>query len=145
MIFQWQPASCSEIRCEQVTPMYKDYRMGHFGLGDFIETPKTTTPRGPKTWDSFGLSHFGVRPLRFGPFRSGTVLISYQPVQSPSVEFSNVNNSGQCFNHLVNLLTRWLLRHGKLIVHFKIIGKIILNHCWQGGNASGAETHHTML
>ena len=55
--FQWQPASCSELRCEQVS------------RGD----------------------------------------------QSLSVKFSHVKYSGQCASHLVNLLTRWLLRHGSPI------------------------------
>ena len=108
--------------------MYKDYRMGHFGLGHFGETPRET-PRGPSTWGHFGLNHFGVRPLRFGMFRNGAVLTSYQPVQSLSVDFSIMNNSGQCASYLVNSLARCLLTHGKLIVHLKIIGKNILNHC----------------
>ena len=34
-----------------------------------------------------------------------------------SVDFSDVNNSGLCASHLLNFLSRWLLRHGTLIVH----------------------------
>ena len=39
------------------------------------------------------------------------------------VEFWHVNNSRLCTSHLVNLLSRWLLRHGTLIVYLKITGK----------------------
>ena len=39
---------------------------------------------------------------------------------------SHVNNSGLCASHLVNLLPRWLLRHGTLIVLLKITNKNIL-------------------
>ena len=37
---------------------------------------------------------------------------------------------GLCTSHLVNLLSRWLLRHGTLIVHLKLTGYFFLNHCW---------------
>ena len=39
-----------------------------------------------------------------------------------SVDFSQVNNNGLCANHLVNLLSPWLLRHGTLIVHLRLTG-----------------------
>ena len=36
--------------------------------------------------------------------------------------FSHVNNSGLCASQLVNLLLRWLLKHGTRIVHLKLTG-----------------------
>ena len=43
--------------------------------------------------------------------------------QFMSVEFWHVSNSGLCASDLVNLLSRWLLRHASLIVNLEFTGK----------------------
>ena len=75
-----------------------------------------------QAWVSHGMSCLWNHILAwnvFGPFRCEQVSSSKQFL---SVDFSHVNNSGLCDSHLVNLLSRWLLRHGTLIVHLKLSG-----------------------
>ena len=59
--------------------------------------------------------HFpSVGPFRYEQVSSGDQFLS--------VDFSHVYNSGLRASHLVNLLSRWLLRHDTLIVHLKLTG-----------------------